>query len=46
MRVPGDTLFTIGAIALAWFVFRETIGRVHQAKPVPRRAPEPVPVVR
>jgi nitric oxide reductase subunit B len=22
MRVPGDTIFSIGAVALAWFVFR------------------------
>jgi nitric oxide reductase subunit B len=22
MRVPGDTVFSVGALALAWFVFR------------------------
>ena len=22
MRVPGDTIFSVGAIAMAWFVFR------------------------
>ena len=22
MRVPSDTLFSVGALALAWFVFR------------------------
>ena len=22
MRVPGDTIFSVGAVALAWFVFR------------------------
>jgi nitric oxide reductase subunit B len=22
MRVPGDTIFSVGALALAWFVFR------------------------
>jgi nitric oxide reductase subunit B len=22
MRVPGDTIFSIGAVALAWFVLR------------------------
>ena len=22
MRVPADTLFSVGAVALAWFVFR------------------------
>jgi nitric oxide reductase subunit B len=22
MRVPGDTLFSVGAVALAWFVLR------------------------
>ena len=31
MRVPGDTVFSIGALALAWFVFRLWV--------VPRRDP-------
>jgi nitric oxide reductase subunit B len=22
MRVPGDVIFSVGAVALAWFVFR------------------------
>ena len=22
MRMPGDTIFSVGALALAWFVFR------------------------
>ena len=22
MRVPGDTIFSVGAVALAWFVLR------------------------
>ncbi|MCY7312892.1 MAG: nitric-oxide reductase large subunit, partial [Pseudoxanthomonas sp.] len=22
MRVPGDTIFSVGALALSWFVFR------------------------
>ena len=22
MRMPGDTIFSVGAVALAWFVFR------------------------
>jgi nitric oxide reductase subunit B len=22
LRVPGDTIFSVGALALAWFVFR------------------------
>jgi nitric oxide reductase subunit B len=26
MRVPGDTIFSIGAVTLAWFVFRLWIG--------------------
>lgn len=33
MRVPADTLFSVGALALAWFVFRLWVA--------PRRAPLP-----
>lgn len=33
MRVPADTLFSVGAVALAWFVFRLWVA--------PRRAPLP-----
>jgi len=36
MRVPGDSLFSIGALALAWFVLRLWIP--------PRRAPDSLPV--
>jgi len=36
MRVPGDSLFSIGALALAWFVMRLWV--------TPRRAPDRVPV--
>ncbi|GAB2661013.1 nitric-oxide reductase large subunit [Arenimonas aestuarii] len=35
MRVPGDTIFSVGALALAWFVLRLWIA--------PRTAPLPVP---
>jgi nitric oxide reductase subunit B len=34
MRVPGDVIFSAGALALAWFVFRLWVR--------PRRAVEPV----
>jgi nitric oxide reductase subunit B len=34
MRVPGDTLFSIGALLIAWFVFRLWVA--------PRREPMPV----
>ena len=34
MRVPGDTLFSVGALALAWFVLRLWIA--------PKSAPVPV----
>ena len=36
MRVPGDSLFSIGALALAWFVLRLWIA--------PRQAPDRLPV--
>ena len=26
MRVPGDTLFSVGALSLAWFVLRLWVG--------------------
>jgi nitric oxide reductase subunit B len=26
MRVPGDAIFSIGAVALTWFVFRLWVG--------------------
>ena len=42
MRVPGDTLFAIGAIALAWFVAQQTMGPARRVKPVEVGAPEPV----
>ena len=35
MRVPGDTIFSVGALALAWFVLRLWIA--------PRQAPATVP---
>jgi len=35
LRVPGDVIFSIGAMALAWFVLRLWVG--------PRRAPVPLP---
>ncbi|HKV09871.1 MAG TPA: nitric-oxide reductase large subunit [Thermoanaerobaculia bacterium] len=42
MRIPGDTLFAIGAIALAWFVAQQTLGPARRVKPVEVGAPEPV----
>jgi len=36
MRVPGDTIFSVGAVALAWFIFRLWVA--------PRPDPEFVPV--
>jgi nitric oxide reductase subunit B len=33
MRVPGDTLFSVGALSLAWFVLRLWVA--------PERVPEP-----
>ncbi|MFL6192692.1 MAG: cbb3-type cytochrome c oxidase subunit I, partial [Thermoanaerobaculia bacterium] len=42
MRVPGDTLFAIGAITLAWFVAGLTMGPKRQVKPV-EALPEAVP---
>jgi nitric oxide reductase subunit B len=31
MRVPGDTIFSIGAVALAWFVLRLWIAPKREA---------------
>ena len=39
LRVPGDTIFSIGALAMAWFVLRLWVG----PKRVATRAPTPVP---
>ena len=30
MRVPGDTIFSVGAVALAWFVFRLWVVPTHE----------------
>jgi nitric oxide reductase subunit B len=35
MRVPGDTIFSVGALALAWFVLRLWVA--------PKRAPASLP---
>ncbi len=32
MRVPGDTIFSIGALTLAWFVLRLWIGPRRDAR--------------
>ena len=40
MRVPGDTVFALGALVLVWFVFA---GRSGKAQPV-TASPRPVPV--
>jgi nitric oxide reductase subunit B len=34
MRVPGDVIFSVGAVALAWFVLRLWIAPVRAAQPV------------
>jgi nitric oxide reductase subunit B len=39
MRVPGDTLFSVGALLLAWFVFRLWVA------PRQRRATAPGPLL-
>jgi nitric oxide reductase subunit B len=35
MRVPGDTIFSIGALALAWFVFRLWVRPARASDPQP-----------
>ena len=40
MRVPGDTIFSVGAVALAWFVFRLWV--VPTREPVLPEIAEPV----
>ena len=40
LRVPGDTLFAIGAIALAWFVARQTMGPARRSRPSETGEPE------
>jgi nitric oxide reductase subunit B len=45
MRVPGDTLFAIGAIALAWFVARQTMGERRRKALTAGREPAAVPQV-
>jgi nitric oxide reductase subunit B len=40
LRVPGDTLFAIGAIALAWFVAGQTIGSARRSRPSETGKPE------
>lgn len=42
MRILGDTLFAIGAIALAWFVAKQTMGPARRVKPIEVSEPEPV----
>jgi nitric oxide reductase subunit B len=37
MRVPGDSLFALGVFALAWFVFRQTMGRPRPAEVMEER---------
>ena len=38
MRVPGDTIFSVGALLLAWFVARHWIGPVRDVTPQVRPA--------
>jgi nitric oxide reductase subunit B len=35
LRVPGDTIFSVGALALAWFVLRLWIAPKTATAPVP-----------
>ena len=34
MRVPGDTVFSVGALLIAWFVFRLWVAPRHEVVPV------------
>ena len=38
MRVPGDTIFSVGALLLTWFVARHWILPLRAAAPQPREA--------
>jgi nitric oxide reductase subunit B len=38
MRVPGDTIFSVGALSIAWFVLRLWVA----PKRVPNKLPEGV----
>ena len=38
MRVPGDSIFSVGALLLAWFVARHWVGPVRVATPQARTA--------
>ena len=38
MRVPGDTIFSVGALLLAWFVARHWVRPIRAAMPVARPA--------
>jgi len=38
MRVPGDTIFSVGALLLAWFVARHWVRPIRAATPVARPA--------
>ena len=38
MRVPGDTIFSVGALPLAWFVARLWVRPIRAATPVARPA--------
>ena len=39
MRVPGDTIFSVGAVALAWFVFRLWVAPVRDEAGNPEQLP-------
>jgi len=41
MRVPGDTVFSVGAVALAWFVLRLWVKPKQALQPLPQAALEP-----
>jgi nitric oxide reductase subunit B len=38
MRVPGDSIFSVGALLLAWFVARHWIVPARAVAPQPRAA--------
>jgi len=41
MRMPGDVLFSIGGLALAWFVLRLWLGPRRASRKLPAEAKAP-----
>ena len=46
MRVPGDTVFSIGASLMAWFVFRLWVVPKCELKREPKHEPLLVPPIK